>query len=138
MVYKPTLPFNVQMKLLIPTWKNVDGERIEMTEEEIQQLEKEQAAFEDYEKTRPFTQQEVMSMLLSEQINTIQPDGLMIQEQYVPGVGMESIIHRTVCFIIAQRVQEIRYINRYLSLLESMWKLLRRVSALLFLCPGMA
>ena len=89
MAYKPTLPFNVPMKLLIPTCKNVDGERIEMTEEEI-------------------------------------------QEQYVLGVGTESIIHRTVCFIIAQRVQEIRYINRYLRLLESMWKLLRRVSALLF------
>lgn len=113
-------------------YKIVNGERIEMTEEEIKQLEKEQAAFEAYEKTRPFTQQEVMSMLLTEQINTlevddtkalrmkafypawqdvigktvkqgfkftyedklyktIQPDGLAIQEQYVPGVGTESL-----------------------------------------------
>ena len=37
-------------------YKIVNGERIEMTEEEIQQLRQEQAAFEAYEKKRPLTQ----------------------------------------------------------------------------------
>lgn len=111
--------------------KFVNGAFFEMTEEEIQQLEKEQAAFEAYEKTRPLTEHEVVSMLLTEQINTLEVDDtkairmkafypawadvigktvkqgfkftyedklyktiqpeLTIQEQYVPGVGTESL-----------------------------------------------
>ena len=55
-------------------YKIVNGERIEMTEDEITQLEKEQAAFEAYEKTRPLTEHEVVSMLLTEQINTLEVD----------------------------------------------------------------
>lgn len=55
-------------------YKIVNGERIEMTEEEIQQLKKEQAAFEAYEKTRPLTEHEVMSMILTERINTLEVD----------------------------------------------------------------
>lgn len=112
-------------------YKIVNGERIEMTEDEITQLEKEQASFDAYEKTRPLTEHEVMSMLLTEQINTLEVDDtkalrmkafypawadvigktvkqgfkfthedklyktiqpeLTIQEQYVPGVGTESL-----------------------------------------------
>lgn len=55
-------------------YKIVNGERIEMTEDEITQLEKEQAAFDAYEKTRPLTEHEVMSMFLTEQINTLEVD----------------------------------------------------------------
>ena len=103
----------------------------DMTPEELERLKKEQAAFEAYENSRPFTQQEVMSMLLIDQINTLEVDDtkalrmkafypawadvigktvkqgfkftyedklyktiqpeLTIQEQYVPGVGTESL-----------------------------------------------
>lgn len=55
-------------------YKIVNGERIEMTEDEITQFEKEQAAFDAYEKTRPLTEHEVMSMLLTEKINTLEVD----------------------------------------------------------------
>lgn len=103
----------------------------DMTSEELEQMQKDDEAYEEYEKTRPFTQQEVMSMLLTEQINTLEVDEtkalrmkafypawadvigktvkqgfkftyeeklyktiqpeLTIQEQYVPGVGTESL-----------------------------------------------
>lgn len=113
-------------------YKIVNGERIEMTEEEITQLEKEQAAFEAYEKKRPLTQAEVFQIMTKQTLNTldiddqtalrmvayyptfnevigqkvkngfkfthdgqlyktIQPDDFLIQEQYPPGEGTESL-----------------------------------------------
>ena len=54
--------------------KNVNGEIIEMTEEEIREFEAEQKAEEAAEKTRPMTETEVLSMLLKTQVNTIPVD----------------------------------------------------------------
>lgn len=55
-------------------YKILNGKRIEMTEDEIQQLEKEQAASKEYEKKRPLTEPEILSMLLRQQINTLSVD----------------------------------------------------------------
>lgn len=46
----------------------------EMTDEEIAALEAEQAAYEAYERTRPLTAEEVTSMLIKQQINTLSVD----------------------------------------------------------------
>lgn len=103
----------------------------DMTSEELEQMQKNAEAYEEYERTRPFTRQEVVDMLVTEQINllsvdnktalrmksfypawadvigktvkqgfkftyedklykVIQPE-LTIQEQYVTGVGTESL-----------------------------------------------
>ena len=103
----------------------------DMAPEELEQMQKDAEAYEEYERTRPFTRPEVVDMLVTEQINllsvdnktalrmksfypawadvigktvkqgfkfthenklykTIQPE-LTIQEQYVPGVGTESL-----------------------------------------------
>ena len=116
-------------------YKIVNGERIEMTEEEIQQLRQEQAAFEAYEKKRPLTQAEVFQIMTKQTLNTldiddqtalrmvayyptfnevigqkvkngfkfthdgqlyktIQPDDFLIQEQYPPGEGTESLYEK--------------------------------------------
>ena len=55
-------------------YKILNGKRIEMTEDEIQQLEKAQGASKEYEKKRPLTEPEIMSMLLRQQINTLSVD----------------------------------------------------------------
>ena len=54
--------------------KIVNGDFVEMTEEKIRQLEKEQAAFEAYEKKRPLTQAEVFQMMTKQTLNTLDID----------------------------------------------------------------
>ena len=49
----------------------MNGERIEMTQEEISKAEHERKMFEAQEKHRPFTFEEVNSMLIKKQINTV-------------------------------------------------------------------
>lgn len=111
--------------------KYVNGEYVEMTEEEIKELERQGKIYNAYENSRPFTEQEVAQMLLKEQINILDVDDkkayrmksfyplwndclnkevkqgfkftyndvlykviqptLTIQEQYVPGIGTESL-----------------------------------------------
>lgn len=112
-------------------YKIVNDEILEMTEEEIQQLRQEQAAFEAYEKKRPLTQAEVFQIMTKQTLNTLDIDDqtalrmkgfyptfdeiigqtvklgfkftdgetlyktrqadLLIQEQYRPGEGTESL-----------------------------------------------
>lgn len=54
--------------------KYVNGEYVEMTEEEIKELERQGKIYNAYENSRPFTEQEVLQMLLKEQINTLDID----------------------------------------------------------------
>ena len=54
--------------------KYVNGELIEMTDEEIAQLQAEAAKAEAQERHRPLTESEVMSLLLRQQVNTIDVD----------------------------------------------------------------
>ena len=54
--------------------KCVNGEYIDMTAEEIAAMEAEAAEFEAYERTRPLTAEEVTSMLIRQQINTLTVD----------------------------------------------------------------
>lgn len=54
--------------------KYINGQYIEMTTEEISDMQKEQARAEAYERKRPLTEGEVTRMLLAEQINTIAVD----------------------------------------------------------------
>ena len=52
--------------------KKFDGTRyIDMTDDEIKAMQKAQAAFEAYERTRPLTESEVSCMLIAQQINTL-------------------------------------------------------------------
>ena len=52
--------------------KKFDGTRyIDMTDDEIKAMQKAQAAFEAYERTRPLTESEVSRMLIAQQINTL-------------------------------------------------------------------
>ena len=44
---------------------------IDMTDDEIKAMQKAQAAFEAYERTRPLTESEVSRMLIAQQINTL-------------------------------------------------------------------
>lgn len=50
---------------------SVNGTLVKLTEEEINQLEYERKTFEAQEKHRPFTIEEVNSMLIKKQINTV-------------------------------------------------------------------
>ncbi len=54
--------------------KFVDGKYIEMTTEEIAAAESERRKYEQVEKTRPFTADEVNAMLITAQINTLTVD----------------------------------------------------------------
>lgn len=54
--------------------KYINGEYVEMTEEEIKKFERESSIYNAYENSRPFSEQEVLQMLLKEQINTIDVD----------------------------------------------------------------
>ena len=55
--------------------KKFDGTRyIDMTDDEIKAMQKAQAAFEAYERTRPLTESEVSRMLITQQINTLTVD----------------------------------------------------------------
>ena len=55
-------------------YKVVNGELIEMTDEEITAMQAEQAAHEAYERHRPLTESEALSMLLKQQVNTLEVD----------------------------------------------------------------
>lgn len=55
-------------------YKIINGKKVEMTEEEIKQLEQDQKEFEEQEKHRPLTQEEVLQMMLSQNIQTLAVD----------------------------------------------------------------
>lgn len=54
--------------------KYVNGQYIDMTAEEIDAMDAESARFESYERHRPMTAEEVTSMLITQQINTLEVD----------------------------------------------------------------
>ena len=54
--------------------KYLNGEIVEVTAEEITAMQAEQAAHEAYERHRPLTESEALSMLLKQQINTLSVD----------------------------------------------------------------
>ena len=54
--------------------KFINGKYIEMTAEEITAMQAEQAAREAYERHRPLTESEALSMLLKQQVNTLEVD----------------------------------------------------------------
>ena len=54
--------------------KYINGEYIDMTDEEIAAMEAEAAKFEAYERTRPLTAEEVNAMLIRQQINSLTVD----------------------------------------------------------------
>ena len=54
--------------------KLLNGKYVELTSEEIEAMQKAQAAFEAYERTRPLTESEVSRMLITQQINTLTVD----------------------------------------------------------------
>ena len=54
--------------------KLLNGKYVELTSEEIEAMQKAQAAFEAYERTRPLTESEVSRMLIAQQINTLTVD----------------------------------------------------------------
>ena len=54
--------------------KLLNGKYVELTSEEIAEMQEAQAAFEAYERTRPFTESEVSRMLIAQQINTLSVD----------------------------------------------------------------
>ena len=51
--------------------KLLNGKYVELTSEEIAEMQEAQAAFEAYERTRPFTESEVSRMLIAQQINNL-------------------------------------------------------------------
>ena len=54
--------------------KLLNGKYVELTSEEIAEIQEAQAAFEAYERTRPLTEAEVSRMLIAQQINTLTVD----------------------------------------------------------------
>lgn len=52
----------------------INGKYENMTSEEIQQMQQAQADYEQQEKTRPLTQEEVLSMMMKQNINTLSVD----------------------------------------------------------------
>lgn len=54
--------------------KYVNGQYIELTDEEIAAMEADSARFEAQERTRPMTSEEVTAMLIRQQINTLDVD----------------------------------------------------------------
>ena len=76
--------------------KYINGEYTDMTDEEIAAMEAEAAKFEAYERTRPLTAEEVNSMLIRQQINSLAVDdntALRMREFYP---DWEDIIGQTV------------------------------------------
>ena len=76
--------------------KCVNGELVELTAEEIAAIEAEAAKFEAYERTRPLTAEEVNSMLIRQQINSLAVDdntALRMREFYP---DWEDMIGQTV------------------------------------------
>lgn len=54
--------------------KYVNGQYINLTDVEIAEMKAEQRRFEQYEKTRPFTEAEVSRMVIAQQINSLAVD----------------------------------------------------------------
>ena len=54
--------------------KLLNGKYVELTSEEIAEMQEAQAAYEAYERTRPLTESEVSRMLIAQQINTLTVD----------------------------------------------------------------
>lgn len=76
--------------------KYINGEYIDMTDEEIAAMESEAAKFEAYERTRPLTAEEVNAMLIRQQINSLTVDdntALRMREFYP---DWEDMIGQTV------------------------------------------
>ena len=76
--------------------KYINGEYIDMTDEEIAAMEAEAAKFEAYERTRPLTAEEVNVMLIRQQINSLAVDdntALRMREFYP---DWEDMIGQTV------------------------------------------
>ena len=76
--------------------KYVNGQYIDMTEEEIAAAEKEARKAEAIERSRPLTEQEVSRMLITEQINTLTVDdntALRMKEFYP---RFEDVVGKTV------------------------------------------
>ena len=57
--------------------KYANGEYIDLTTEEIVAMQAEQAAYEAYERTRPLTESEALSLLLKQQVNALEVDDNM-------------------------------------------------------------
>ena len=57
--------------------KRVNGKIVEMTPEEVTEMQNIQAKIEVQEKHRPLTESEVMGMLLRQQVNTLEVDDQM-------------------------------------------------------------
>ena len=76
--------------------KLLNGKYVELTSEEIEAMQKAQAAFEAYERTRPLTESEVSRMLITQQINTLTVDDntALRMKDFYP--AFESIIGQTV------------------------------------------
>ena len=74
----------------------INGKYIDMTAEEIAAMEAEAAKFEAYERTRPLTAEEVTSMLIRQQINTLTVDDntALRMKDFYP--AFESVIRQTV------------------------------------------
>ena len=51
--------------------KCINGEILEMSAEEITEMQTEQAAHEAYERHRPITESEALSLLLKQQVNAL-------------------------------------------------------------------
>lgn len=76
--------------------KYVNGKYIELTPEEITQMQKDSARAERMEKSRPMTEAEVSRLLITRQINTLEVDGntaLRMKEFYPT---FDSIVGQTV------------------------------------------
>ena len=76
--------------------KLLNGKYVELTSEEIAEMQEAQAAFEAYERTRPFTESEVSRMLIAQQINTLTVDDntALRMKDFYP--AFESVIGQTV------------------------------------------
>lgn len=57
--------------------KYINGKYIDMTAEEIAAMQDAQAAHEAYERNRPLTESEALSLLLKQQVNTLEVDDQM-------------------------------------------------------------
>ena len=76
--------------------KYINGEYIDMTDEEIAAMEAEAAKFEAYERTRPLTAEEVNTMLIRQQINSLTVDDNTALRMRVFYPDWEDMIGQTV------------------------------------------
>ena len=76
--------------------KYINGEYTDMTDEEIAAMEAEAAKFEAYERTRPLTAEEVNSMLIKQQINSLTVDDNTALRMRVFYPDWEDMIGQTV------------------------------------------